>query len=166
MITIIPQKVDLKVIKSVATRDIYRSNNAITLTFARGNFDRILNYRANLIIYESPPLQARGRRDPHSTISRWIADRIYQSIYLSRRDTRAFPVFKPTLIGAVSSGLFTNTDRNQRYTHEHYGAPTDRCNLHKRITILISFGDNFENVLSTIIIFLCAIMSVANKLCS
>lgn len=65
------------------------------------------------------------RAGDRRTISRWIADRTCLSIHPSRRDVRGFPALEPTLVGAVSSGLFANADRNQRYTtRERYDAPT------------------------------------------
>jgi len=99
-------------------------------------------------------MRAWGRR----TISRWIADRTCLSIHPSIHPGGTCTRFGPTLVDAVSSGLFANADRNQRYTtRERYGAPTvpnRRCWLETRgITLYQFHSANSENVLIAIITF-------------
>lgn len=104
----------------------YIDRIAITLTFAR-NFDRILNYRANLIINEASLLRARGRRDPpkhNFTLDRRSNFFIYLSIYIPVGHTR------------VSSSRANSRrrrfvwvvcqHRNQRYTYTRTLWRTDR----------------------------------------
>lgn len=89
---------------------------------------------ANLITLESPPLDTRTGSSHNFTLDRWSNLPSHPSIPAGRaRVHRGFPTLGQTLVGAVSSGLFANANRNQRYnTRERYGAPTDpnrRCRL-------------------------------------